>query len=304
LNLRPDDFVLMNTVAIYDNYRDFILLWLKNKRLKHAYWFIHEDISQLPVIHKEFLDKNNIKQIHGLINDNKLSILVPSLRTKNEYDQLLDTSLVNNINLHVDINNKFKIKRTQKEYDRIDFLISGTPADGRKGQVLALSAFTYFYYNYFLKKPSEYRDFKLHLVAIGDDYISQQIKWICESLLSDHSAIYPSLPKEEALEITSMCNVVICCSLNETFGLYVAEAMLMGHVVLRNNSAGVDEQLVNGENGYLIDHKDIKHFAKIIDKILNKKTSNSSLQNMGKTSQIMISKYSKNNYLSQIDNII
>ena len=87
------------------------------------------------------------------------------------------------------------------------------------------------------------------------------------------------------LEITSECNAVICCSLNETFGLSVAEGMFMGHVVLRNNAAGVDEQLKENVNGYLIDHTDVAQFAGQIAKVLNKNTlSDSDLQKMGAAS--------------------
>lgn len=305
LGLRPNDFVLMNTVAIYDSYRDFILLWLRNGRLKHAYWFIHEDKAQLPIIHKEFLHKPNIKRVHSLSKKNKLTILVPSERTKQEYDKILNTKTIQTIkpvSLHVEVSDKYTKKRKADDYSSIDFLLSGTAADGRKGQLLALSAFYSFIKEYYDKNPNTYRKFKLRLVAIGkDDYISQQIRWIGESLIKKYLVIYPSLPKEKALGITAKCNSVICCSLNETFGLYVAEGMFMGHVVLRNNSAGVDEQLKDGVNGYFIDHTNIKQFASVIEKILNKKTTpDKKLQAMGRASQEIISEYNDNSYISQI----
>jgi glycosyltransferase involved in cell wall biosynthesis len=304
LGLRKDDFVLINTVAIYDNYRDFIMLWLKTGRLKRAYWFIHEDIAQLPIIHKEFLDERNLQQTHKLMEQKKLTILSPSERTKQEYYKLLDSDNIQPINLHVEIGGKYIVKRKDKDYDTINFLLSGTSGDGRKGQMLALSAFYSFLKTYYEKDPKKYRDFKLHLVAIRDDYISQQIKWIGNSLLSKHLVIYPSLPKSEAMKVTAECNAVVCCSLNETFGLYVAEGMLMGHVVLRNNSAGMDEQLKDGVNGYFIDHTDVQKFAAVIEKILNKKTiSNAQLQKMGLASQQMMQAYTKNTYFDQIEKL-
>lgn len=302
LGLRKDDFVLMNTAAIYDSYRDFIMLWLRTGRLRHAYWFIHEDKAQLPVIHKEFLYDRNLVQSHTLMEKGRLTVLTPSKRTKEEYQELLKSSNIRPVHLRVDVDDKYKTTRQENDYAALDFLLSGTPSDGRKGQLLALSAFYCFKKNYYDKNPGQYRDFRLHLVAIGKDYISQQIGWIGNSLLSKHVVIYPSLPKDKALEVSHKCNVVICCSLNETFGLYVAEGMLMGHVVLRNNSAGIDEQLQEDLNGYFIDHTNIEQFASVIERVLNKKTvSNKELQAMGRASQEIIDRYASHTYLSQIE---
>lgn len=304
LALRKDDFVLMNTAAIYDNYRDFIMLWLKNNRLRHAFWFIHEDIAQLPFIHKEFLDERNLKQTHQLMEQKRLTLLTPSKRTKQEYVKLLDSDNISPVNLHVEVDKRYEHARKVSDYERIDFLLSGTPSDGRKGQLIALAAFSTFLKDHYEKNPRQYRNFKLHLVAIAEDYISQQVKWIGDSLLAEHLVIYPSLQKSEAMDVTAKCNTVICCSLNETFALYVAEGMLMGHVVLRNNSAGMDEQLKKGVNGYFIDHTDIKQFVSVLEKLLNKKTtSNMDLEKMGSASQQMMKAYTKNSYLDQIEKI-
>jgi glycosyltransferase involved in cell wall biosynthesis len=206
------------------------------------------------------------------------------------------------INLHVEVDEKYKIPRKADDFESLNFLLSGTAGDGRKGQFLAISAFYRFQKEFADKHPERYRNFKLHLVAINDDYVSNQIKWTAESLLGNKAVIYPSLPKAKALEITSKCNAVVCCSLNETFGLYIAEGMLMGHVVLRNNSAGVDEQLEDGKNGYLIDHTDIKQFSEAIAKLLDKTTlSNELLIQMSLRSQSIITDYGKNTYLAQIE---
>lgn len=301
LGLRKNDFVLMNTVAIYDNYRDFIMLWLRNNRLSHAYWFIHEDIAQLPMIHKEFLDPKNIKQIHSLATSEKLTVLVPSKRIKQEYNELLGTKLVQATNLHVEVDEKYHKPRPAADYKTVNFLLQGTPGDGRKGHMIAIAAFNEFLTSYYQKDQSKYREFTLHFVSIADDYISQQVRSIGQTLLGKRLKFYPSMPKAKVLEVYAKCNAVVCCSLNETFALYVAEGMFMGHLVLRNNSAGVDEQLKDGVNGLFIDHTDVKQFAAQIEKILNKKTnSDQQLRDMGQASQKIIKAYSEHSYLLQL----
>lgn len=302
LDLHPDDLVLINTTAIYDNYRDFILLWLRLNRLKHAFWFIHEDIAQLPFIHKEFLLPDNLHKIKTLVDDKKLDLLFPSKRTAAEYSDLIDIQRIHSIKLRVEVDQKYIQKKTTNDFSNLNFFISGTSEDGRKGQLLALSAFQYYRDKFFQKNPNQYRTFNLHLVAVTKkDYISQQIRWISSSVFGNQVKIYEPLPKAEALEIAQKSNVVICCSLNETFGLYIAEGMLMGHIVLRNTCAGLDEQLEDGKNGYLFDHTDIVDFAKKIEKLLNKETSATELVKMSVYSQKMMKSYTSHSYLSQIN---
>ncbi len=300
LGLKKNDFVMMNTIAIYDNYREFILLWLKTGRLNHAYWFIHEDQAQIPATCPSFIEKVTVDKIHNMAKKKKLTLLTPSERTRQEYSKLLNVTNIKSVPLHVEVDKKYLGARPASDYKEINFLLSGTASDGRKGQLLALSAFYYFIANFQQKDPRNYRNFTLDLVAIKDDYISQQIKWIGDSLLGKHLKMHPQVSKQKAMEITSKCNAVICCSLNETFGLYVAEGMLMGHLVLRNDSAGMDEQLKDGVNGYYINHHDIKQFAGVIEKILNKKTSDEQLQKMGVNSQKIIQAYEKHSYIETI----
>jgi glycosyltransferase involved in cell wall biosynthesis len=300
LGLRQDDFILMNTVAIYDNYRDFVLLWLRLGRLNHAYWFIHEDIAQIPIINAGFSRTQNIQGIRGLINGKKLSMLYPSKRTSQEYkDKYSFTGRV--VDLRVDVPTIYTKRRSADDFDEINILLSGTSSDGRKGQILALSAMQHFLGEYYKLNPSIYRRVHLNLLAVGaNDYISKQIRWIASSVLKDYVSIDESMPKNDALKLAHKSNVVLCCSLNETFGLYIAEGMLMGHILIRNNSAGVDEQLIDGQNGILIDHTDIKDVSRAIEYLANKKTTNRQLSKMSTKSQQIMKTYTDSSYITQI----
>ena len=300
--LKKDEFVLMNTLAIYSNYRDYVLNALKTGKLAKAYWFIHEDTGQLPYVAPELRSKKESGWITRLANKGKLRLIVPSKKVQADYEEIWQTKEIKVVPLKVDVPEKYKRRRPEKEYEKVDFLLSGQASDGRKGQLIAISAFYSFMKNYYEKAPANYRDFTLNLINIGDDYISQHVKIIGGSLLGDKLQIFPSLPLDESLRITAKCNAVICCSFNETFALYVAEGMFMGHAVLRNDSAGMDEQLKEAKNGYFIDSTDIDQFAGVIEKVLNKKTNtNKSLQKMGRESQAMIAPFAKNTYRQKIE---
>lgn len=297
LSINQGDFVLMNTIAVYDNYREVVLNMAKLGRIK-ANWFIHEDEAQLENIKPVIKETKYINKVNELLESEKLNIYVPSKRVKDYYDELFKTSKVKTVPLKINLPSKLINKNlTPKNYKKINFLISGTPSDGRKGQLIAIAAFQRFKLKYFDHNPELYRDFSLSLVSIRDDYISSQIKSIGKSVLGKRLVIYPPLPMSDALDITSRCNAVMCCSLNETFGLYIAEGMLMGHVVFRNDSAGIDEQLKDGFNGYYIDSENIEQISDQIEKALNKnKTSDKDLYKMGQNSIKMMEPYLKNSY--------
>ena len=295
LGIKPDDFVLLNTVAVYPNYRDYILGLLERGKLKKAIWFIHEDKPEL-----RFEDKGLITRAKRLLRAGLLDIYVPSIQTAEDYNKFFDTDTVQVINLRVTVPAKYTARRKEENFNTLKFIISGTPSDGRKGQLLAIAAFSKYLSAYHSKQPTKYRDFELHLISIGDDYISQQIKSIGDGLLSKHVTYYPKLSKQAAMDITSSCNVTICCSINETFGLYVAEGMMMGHVLLRNVTSGKEEQIIDGKNGFIIDSNDIEQFAESIARLSDKKMSNTSLQKMSKSSQEIAQKFVEADYWKQI----
>ena len=168
---------------------------------------------------------------------------------------------------------------------------------------MAISALAKLQAEYISKDPSQYRDFSLTLLAVGkDDYISSQVRSIGKGLLGNKVAFYETKPKDEAMEFTSKCNATICSSLNETFGLFVAEGMLMGHILIRNKASGYHEQIVDGKNGYLVNTNNINEFTKILEKIVNKNQSNADLKKMSDSSFEMAQKFKKANYYDQLIN--
>lgn len=300
LALSKDDFVLMNTVAVNDCYREVVLNMLDTGRLARAHWFIHEDEAQLKVV-KGVIEEPHLRdKIGKLINEDKLLVFVPAKRVKKFYDKLFSTKKVSAVPLQLDVPVELQNTKTSNDFNKIDFLLTGAASDGRKGQLIVLSALQTYLLKYQSKNPSNYRDLSVHFISVGDDYVSSQVKSIGHAILGKKLHTYPALPRKEALSIANSCNAVICSSLNETFGLYIAEGMLMGHIVLRNDSAGREEQLAEGKNGYYIDSNDINQMADVFEKILNKKsTPNKALLSMSKTSQQMMEPYTNNKYISK-----
>ncbi|MDP1792520.1 MAG: glycosyltransferase [Acidimicrobiales bacterium] len=293
------DFVLLNTVAVFDNYRDYVFRLLESGRLQRAYWYIHEDIEQLALVGTTLLTTSAREQVTRLANDDKLVILTPSQRVSKNFSELFGTTHVHTVPVRVEVDASLRDARPAEDFDTLRLLLSGNPLDGRKGQFLLLAALGYFEATYRAANPSQYRDVELTLVAVGDNYVARQIKAIGSSLLGDRFRAVASVPKDEAMAMSRAANVSVCCSINETFALYVAEGMLMGHVILRNDSAGREEQLRDGENGYLVTD-DVKQFAAQIERLANRSTANETLAAMGRRSQELADPFTKGNYVDQL----
>ena len=295
LSLKPNDFVLMNTSAIAANYRNGIFQLLSAGRLKHAFWYVHEDDPQVQFKSKQLRDK-----IRRLLNQKKLTMCVPSIKMQEKYEKFFNAPIAI-IPLHVDVDEKLKKPRLEADYEKMRFVISGIATGGRKGQTTALFGFYKFLTDHYQGNETKYRDFKLRMIGLGDDYLSVQLKAIGKEVLGSRFEYSATIGRQEALESMSECNAVICCSLMEAFGLYVAEGMYMGHVVLRNDCSGVDEQLKPGVNGYELKDGDLGQFTDVIERVLNKsKTTNRKLQQMGFASQEMIKDYASNNYYQKL----
>lgn len=295
LNLHPDDFVLINTSAISQNYRDAVLALLEQGRLKQVVWYVHEDKPAL-----QFPDKVIVERIKPLLADGRLIIGVPCAKMQNHYEDFFGTP-VDVIELHVDVDEEYKKVRAISDFDTIRFLLSGTATDGRKGQPTALMAFYRFYVEHYQKHPDKYRGFELHLIGLGDDYMSSQLITLGQATLGEHFKYEAKFTRSDALAYTAKCNATLCCSLMEAFGLYIAEGMYMGHFILRNDCSGVDEQLEDGVNGFHIESEDLEKFSATIERTLNKSTtSNEDLQAMGVASQRKIAPYARNSYYEQI----
>ena len=205
------------------------------------------------------------------------------------------------IALHVVVDDRYCVSRPPSDYHSLSFSIVGDAMDGRKGQMLALAAFEKFTVDHFSHRPDDYRDFTLSLIGVRESENARELRQRGEALLGDRFEIFPRMSPEAVLELTASRNATICCAEHEGFPLYVAEAMAMGHVLLRNDSGGSEEQLVDGVNGFAITN-DVSQFGAMIERLLNKETtSDEDLRRMGAASQRRIEPYRRSIYLPQLE---
>lgn len=304
LALDRDDFVLLNACTVHRGYAEHVLEALESGRLVQAHWFLHEDVEQVRTWGPWLLEPAVARRISRLVDRGGLRLMLPSANIGRRYREAFAVRDVDVIRYRVDVPHRYLRARAAGAFHRLDFLLVGPSFQGLKGHQLALRAFERFMQTADHGDPTRYREFALCLVGLGDDELSQQIKEMGTRILGSRLHVYPPLPKERLLEITATCNTVISCSRSETFGLAVAEAMLMRHVVLRNDTGGVDEQLRDGENGYFIGHEDVAQFAEALERVLSRNAnSDADLQRMGETSHEMIVAYTSSSYIEQIESL-
>jgi glycosyltransferase involved in cell wall biosynthesis len=300
LEIKADDFVLLNSTFVWAVWADHVLNMLQNLTLNKAYWFIHED-------HFDYIKRipNVAQRSAHLINAGKLTVVTPSADIAKTFQEYFDGAPVKAVQLYVhSLALTDKSPKPPKVFDHIHFFLSGSPRDGRKGQLIFLAGLQQFINTFARRSFGRYRPFDVHLISIGDDYISQTAKIFADSMAGAGVNVhfYPHLDFTQTAKVQEKCNVSVCTSLGETFGLSIAEGMVLGHVVLRNNTGGHTEQVRDGFNGFLFERGDILGLAKKLERLLNKRTtSNNTLAEMSQNSQAMIAPYLTSRYIKQLE---
>ena len=67
----------------------------------------------------------------------------------------------------------------------------------------------------------------------------------------------------------AMSDIVVVPSLQEAFGLVVAEAMASGKPVIGSNVGGIPDQIIDGYNGFLVQPRKPKEIAEKILWLIN-----------------------------------
>jgi trehalose synthase len=118
--------------------------------------------------------------------------------------------------------------------------------------------------------------------AVADDpegaEVLEEVAAAWESLPGDvrgrvHLAALPMEDAEENAAIVnalqSRANVVVQKSIAEGFGLTVSEAMWKGRAVVASRIGGIQDQIVDGESGVLVDPLDLEAYGAAVVALLN-----------------------------------
>jgi trehalose synthase len=104
-----------------------------------------------------------------------------------------------------------------------------------------------------------------------------------------HLALLPMADAEENAAIVNALqrwsSIVVQKSLAEGFGLTVAEAMWKARPVVASRVGGIQDQIVDGENGVLVDPNDLAGFGAAVNRLLGDR---SEARRMGASAQARV----------------
>lgn len=294
------DTAVLNTVGLSTQLKNSVYASLETNILKKLVWYVHEDEPEL------LFDDYEAIRVKKLIKSNKIVIYIAAKKTLENYQKFFENT--SNIRLQpykYVIPKEFQKVRPATDFDKLSFILPGTMSDGRKGQLPVFYALGSFLERYFKENENQYRDFELVYVGVESDFMSRQVLKHAKKLLGKRFKHYGRVPHERSSELMMQSNMTVCYSLRECLPLFVFEGMAAGHPVLRNDASGIDEQLFEEKNGFLLDSADFNQVVEMFEQVLNKqKTTNKQLADMSKYSNKVALDQSKHSYQPMIDEIV
>ncbi len=284
--------VFVNSSATARSWISDVLEYLNSDHIAMGYLFVHENEPEI------FIDKQISKKILEQQKVN-LSVYTPSAGTSQNLSYLHGLGIESAVQpLRV---TKAQRLTTSAKTDSIETVLVGPTNDYRKRQLDVLLSVHKAQTN-ILNSKNPHRPITIKFIGIGNDATGNEIKRLADQLLLPGSfEIYNRLDKNKTLELIAESNVVVSLSSNESFGLYIAEAMTAGAIVLRTNVSGHKEMLKDSINGFTLDGTIEDLAEKLLYISDTTKFSNEEFDNFMKNSMSIIEPYTDVNYITMFE---
>ncbi|ALS35885.1 glycosyltransferase involved in cell wall biosynthesis [Enterococcus rotai] len=165
----------------------------------------------------------------------------------------------------------------------------------KKGHIYTIEAFEQLVLTYPRAK----------LILAGDGLLKNKIEEVVKKKGLQNSVVFVGkVVKEEVQQLMKSADVFVHHSITAKNGdkegipTVLMEAMAVGLTVVSTNHAGIPELIEDGENGFLVDEKDVKNYAKKMVEVLS--TDNKIRRNARK---IIVEKFNMNKQNSELERI-
>lgn len=127
------------------------------------------------------------------------------------------------------------------------------------------------------------------LLIVGDGQDRQELQRLAQTLgLENHVRWEGFIPYDHLGAFYQACDVFVLPSLEDTWGVTVAEAMLFGKAILCSKYAGARELVQQGVNGFVFDSRDPRQLADYMSRFIQQPEL---LPRLGAASTEIISHY-------------
>ena len=286
--------VLMNSSAIPRKWILDVLGKLGGERLKSATLFVHENEPQ------HFLDEDMASRLRKA-QDSGLEILAESKQQRANIGRLYGLGLQTKLQrLSID---PAPPRDARTKVNAIDIILVGPTGDNRKRQLDTVAAVSMA--QQAIGGNKRFRKISLTLVGVGENPLGWEIKRIGnQSLNSGTFRSLGPMDLDQCLIELGNANTVVSLSDNEAFGLYIAQAMTQGAVVLRTPVGGHDETVIEGVNGFLIKNGIHDLASRIVQLADRKLTSDSRLLSLMQESKAIIAPFVNIGYDSLVRRLL
>lgn len=125
----------------------------------------------------------------------------------------------------------------------------------------------------------------IQLINVGQKAVHSDYEKKVENLnLNDHIIFLDKIPNNDVLKLIKGSDIFLMTSEKVIFDLVVLEALACGACCVVSNEGGNKEIIQNGDNGYLIDIKNIEEIAKRIISVDKNKVSENAIETSRKYS--------------------
>ena len=104
------------------------------------------------------------------------------------------------------------------------------------------------------------------LLIIGEGYLKDELrKMVSDMELVDSVIFYGQIPNKEVLRLMNQSKYFVMVSSPEGLGIVYLEAMASGCIVIGTKGEGIEDVIVDGENGFLVEVNDVERINRVID---------------------------------------
>ena len=139
----------------------------------------------------------------------------------------------------------------------------------------------------FSRLADEYPDARLTIVGVGE--MEAQLKKRIEDLcLGDRVRMTGGLPHEEVLQLMSENDLFVLPSWGEGYGIVYIEAMAAGCISVGALGEGIEDTIMDGENGFLVPAGDVDETERVMREVFAHRDMYDGLRARGRAAAMLL----------------